>query len=138
MSGITQLFRKAEEKPQQNKDLVAEFEALKAKPIQKADEWTIVNSRLIVGCGCGGGGTDIHIALPGNHPGLKDDVYSSMDDGDLRELKRQYPDAVIMRGHATPGVTDHYSPGDYEAIPIAPPKESFRGFAFPVLKDYFL
>ena len=116
MSGITQLFKKAEEKPQQNKDLAAEFEALKSRPIQRAEEWTIVNTRLIVGCGCGGGGTDIHIALLGNHPGLEDEVYSRLDSDDLRELKKQYPDAVIMEGHAPSGVTDRYNPRDYISV----------------------
>lgn len=118
MSGVTQLYRDVEEKPQQNKDLMAQFEALKAKPIQKADEWTIVNTRLIIGCGCGGGGTYIHIAIPGNHPGLKDDVGSYMDASDLRGLKRQYPDAMIMRGHAWGGVTDHYDPRNYTKVSL--------------------
>ena len=116
MASLLQLFKKEETAPQQSKSIEAEFEKLKAKPIERAEEWTVVNTRLIVGCGCGGGGTDIHIAVPGDHPGLRRDVNSSMDSDDLQEIRRSYPDAIIARGFAPSGLTDRYHPGNF--IPV--------------------
>lgn len=114
MSGVTQLYRDVEEKPQQNKDLAAKFEELKAKKIERAEEWTIINTRLIIGCGCGGGGTDIHIAIPGNHPNIG--VPPRVETDDLLRFERRHPDAMIMRGSAPGGITDSYNPGRYERL----------------------
>lgn len=113
-------LEKSKQEPQLNEGLAAEFEALKAKPIERAEEWTIVNFRLIVGCGCGGGGENIHIAVPGNHPGLKDDLHRKfgdrIDSYDVKDIQRMYPDALVMKGAAKGGVTDSYRPSDYHEI----------------------
>lgn len=111
---------KSKQEPQLNEGLAAEFEALKAKPIERAEEWTIVNFRLIVGCGCGGGGTDIHIAVPGNHPGLEDRLHrvfgNRIHKDDVKDIQSEYPGALVMKGHAEGGVTDSYRPSDYYGI----------------------
>lgn len=111
----------SKQEPKQNKDLAAKFEALKAKPIEKAQEWTIVNLRLIVRCGCGGGGTDIHIAVPGSHPGLNADIFNrygrNVDSDDIKRIQLKYPGALVMEGHApVSGVTDSYNSSNYSSI----------------------
>lgn len=112
---------KSNQQPQVNKNLAAEFEALKAKPVERAKEWTIVNLRLIVGCGCGGGGTNIHIAVPGSHPGLNDDIIDRygerVNSEDIQRIQRNYPGALVMEGHApVSGVTDSYNSSNYSSI----------------------
>lgn len=115
-----QFFENKKQEPKQNKDLAAEFEALKAKPIERAEEWTVANFRFIVGCGCGGGGEDIHIAVPGNHPEIMDDISdrygSHIDSDDIGHIQQRYPDVLVMKGHAPDGVTDSYRPNNYSSI----------------------
>lgn len=99
-----------------NDDLEQEFEALKSKPVEKADEWTIINRRLITGCGCGGSSTNIHLAFKGNNPKIGRGTDDTLDLDDVARLQRKYPDLEVRRGHITAGVTDSYNPRQHREI----------------------
>lgn len=116
MKSQLQLLKEKQGELRQNEDLAAKFEELKAKKIERAEEWTIINTRLIIGCGCGGSGMDIHIAIPGNHPNIKDSFPSRVDTDDLRRFKSRHPEAMVMSGAVPGGITDSYNPGRYERL----------------------
>ena len=68
----------------EEKDLKAEFEAIKNKEVEKATT-KIVNIKIRVGCGCGGSYDKYHIEVP---------IDSEVEDGDYFDDIEDWMDNV--------------------------------------------
>lgn len=122
MAGLSQLFKSKEEKQASvNEGLKESFEALKEKDIEKAAEYRIINTALIVGCGCGGSTKDLHLVIPNDDNadeavkfvnGVTHNGRYDFDGGELGELTLKFPNVKIKEGHFH-GDSGKYNPSSY-------------------------
>lgn len=115
---MEQIFKPAEvltlDRPE---EAIQRFEELKNTEIKKADEFTIVRMHLIIGCGCGGNSANIFGVIKGNDRNIVNRFSGDyVDNNDLRDMKRRYPEMSFYKGTPKQGVTDHFNPDLYEKI----------------------
>ena len=106
------LYKHEEQEEESSNELKHRFDALRSTPIKKSVDFRIVNLRLIVGCGCGGGASWIHAIVPNNkHFGF--DEGDKVDSDDLRSAKR---DGIKFKDGKYYGDADDYDESRYSSI----------------------
>jgi hypothetical protein len=101
------LFRKqVEEEKVDFSELRDRFEEIKAIPIKKSTDFRIINLRMIVGCGCGGGSTKIHAIVPKG----RNFNYSEGDNIDDDDALRLHSEGIQFKKGFYYGDVDDYDP----------------------------
>lgn len=109
-------MRLFKEKQTENKldTLKKELDKIKSEEIAKADEYDIINFKMITGCGCGGSYTEAHAVVPkGMDTPFNHDNRFDVDDID--NITREYPGISIKEGWYH-GYADNYDPSRYDDV----------------------
>lgn len=94
--------------------LKKELDQIKSEEIAKADEYDIINFKMITGCGCGGSFTEVHAVVPKgmdtpfNHG-------TRFDADDIDDFNRKHPEVSIKKGWYH-GYADNYDPSRYKDV----------------------
>ena len=98
-------------------EAIKEFEELKNKEIKRADEFTIIRMKLIVGCGCGGNSESIFAVVKGNRTDLQEKFQGNyVDKEDIIRMQSRNPGMTFYKGNPSSGVTDSFNPQNYKKI----------------------
>lgn len=102
--------------------LKAKFTSVKAQieKVPEADRFVIVNTKLMVGCGCGGSYTPVHIVIPNDNNAehirtmLEAKTYNEkIDIDEVSKIQNLYPGIIVNEGHFS-GNASNYDPSQYD------------------------